>query len=739
MMRSLGASASPGRLDGLISRIAVESDERELAGVVSGLLFAIGGVSLSLYMVLPGVTHAHPGPLLLDASLACAWGAISVLLIRWQQAPRWLIHASISSGFAAVTVAVASSGGAISPAWLYLFFIAVFAAYFYKPRVAAVYLAGCVAAHALPLLYDARALHDVFAVQLVMGSASYLVLGGAIIAGKSRMLALRTHAEQLAAEQSSLRRVATAVVGGQPAEEIYELVAVESAALLGAGAAGILRLDTAEMTTVMGSWADHEGGRYEPGIRVPVRPGGDVAEALETNMAVRVDDHEDDSPVGRLGYSSSIVAPIRVAGRNWGVLAVSVARPARLTSADEARLKEFGDLLATAITSIEDRAKLAAQASSDPLTGLANHRTLRGRLAIELARAKRHDTALSVAVIDIDHFKQLNDIGGHEAGDDLLVAVAGCLTQLARAEDTLGRVGGDEFAWVFPETTREGALAAVERARRMIAATVRDPYRVTVSAGICDTRVTDDPAELIRLADGALYWSKAHGRNQCWIYDPAVVEELSAEERAERLERSQALLGLRALARAIDAKDPATREHSDRVAALVGRLARTAGWSDNAAQLLSEAALVHDVGKIGIPDATLRKNQPLTEDEWTQIKGHAELAARIVEGVLGPDQVQWIRTHHERPDGTGYPRGLGEDEIPEGAALLAVADAWDVMTVSRPYSGPKSSADALAECIELVGRQFTEAAVGALIKLHASGELIAAHAPAEPLAGLPTR
>ncbi len=441
----------------------------------------------------------------------------------------------------------------------------------------------------------------------------------------------------------------------------------------------------------------------------------------------------------RLGYNSSIVAPIRVAGRNWGVLAVSVAKPARLTGADEDRLKEFGDLLATAIASIEDRAKLAAQASSDPLTGLANHRTLHGRLAIELARAKRHDTPLSVAVIDIDHFKQLNDIGGHETGDDLLVAVAGCLTRLARAEDILGRVGGDEFAWIFPETTREGALVAVERARRMIAATVRDPYRVTVSAGICDTRVTDDPAELIRLADGALYWSKAHGRNQCWIYDPAVVEELSAEERAERLERSQALLGLRALARAIDAKDPATREHSDRVAALVGRLARTAGWSDGAAQLLSEAALVHDVGKIGIPDATLRKTEPLTEDEWIQIKGHAELAARIVEGVLAR-----IRCNGSEPitsDRTepGTRAGWREVEIPEGAALLAVADAWDVMTVSRPYSGPKTSADALAECIDLVGRQFTEAAVGALIKLHASGELTAVHSQPQPLAELQTR
>ena len=726
MLRSLGATASPrGHFERLVSRIAVESEERALAGVVSGLLWVIGGATLSVFTVLPGVTHAHPGRLLIDAGVACAWGAISLLLIPWQKAPRWLIHVSITAGFAAIAVAIASSGGADSPAWLYLYFIAVFAACFYTPSVVAVYIAGCAATHALPLLYDQRALHNSFSVQLLVGAASYVVLGGAIAAGRSLTLGLRTRAEKLAAEQGSLRRVATAVVGGEPAERIYELVAVESAGLLGAGAAGILRLDTPDRATVMGSWADHGGGRYEPGTSVPVRPGTDVSRALETNLAVRVEDHELDSPVGRLGYNSSIVAPIRVDGRNWGALAVTVARPARFTRDDEDRLKEFGDLLATAITSIEDRAKLAAQASTDPLTGLANHRTLHQRLAVELARAKRYDTRLSVAVLDIDHFKQLNDVGGHETGDELLVRVAGCLSRVARTADMLGRVGGDEFAWIFPETSREGAMVAVERARRVIEATVREPYRVTLSAGICDTQVTEDPAELIRLADGALYWSKAHGRNQCWIYDPAVVAELSAQERAERLERSQALLGLRALARAIDAKDPATREHSDRVAALVGRLARTAGWSDHAAQLLSEAALVHDVGKIGIPDATLRKTEPLTEEEWEQIRGHAELAARIVEGVLAPEQVEWIRTHHERPDGAGYPRALRGRQIPQGGALLAMADAWDVMTVSRPYSSPKISEEALAECIGLIDLQFTRTAVDALAVLHARGELVA--------------
>ncbi len=244
-----------------------------------------------------------------------------------------------------------------------------------------------------------------------------------------------------------------------------------------------------------------------------------------------------------------------------------------------------------------------------------------------------------MAVIDIDHFKEVNDFGGHDAGDEMLARVARCLADNARAEDILGRVGGDEFAWVMPETTREQALVAVERARRLIAATVSQPFRITVSAGICDTNAGTDPAELVSFADAALYWSKAHGRNRCWIYDPEAISELSAPQRVERIENSQAFLGLCALARAIDAKDPTTRQHSERVAALAVKLARAAGWSPERAGRLADAALIHDVGKVGVPHELLHKHEPLTESERERVKEHAELAARIAEGMLDPEQV----------------------------------------------------------------------------------------------------
>jgi HD-GYP domain-containing protein (c-di-GMP phosphodiesterase class II) len=241
-----------------------------------------------------------------------------------------------------------------------------------------------------------------------------------------------------------------------------------------------------------------------------------------------------------------------------------------------------------------------------------------------------------------------------------------------------------------------------------------DGIRVRISAGICELERAGDAETLMRLADGALYWSKEHGRNVTAVYDPETVHELSATQRLDRLQRSQTIAGIHALARAIDAKDPSTREHSERVAALAARLAQLRGWGAERVALLHEAALVHDVGKIGIPDVVLLKPGRLDAAEYEQVKQHAGLGARIVADVLDAEQVAWIRSHHERPDGRGYPDALTGDAIPEGAALLAVADCFDVMTVARPYSQPMSEADALAECRSLVGAQFTSAAVAAL-------------------------
>jgi diguanylate cyclase (GGDEF)-like protein len=440
-----------------------------------------------------------------------------------------------------------------------------------------------------------------------------------------------------------------------------------------------------------------------------------------TITAYRIERFPDDdsNPLSVGGYRSAVFAPILVDGRFWGGVAVRSKREAAFSMAAEQQLTRFSSLLGMVVASLNARSKLLHMATTDPLTGLVNHRAVHQRLREEVHRALRHRRPLGLVLIDVDGFRAVNDSGGHQHGDDTLREVARRMSLEVRVEDCLARVGGDEFALVLPETNRIEAYAVAEKVRQRVAATpILGHARVTVSAGVCDLDYAQDADSLYRLADGALYWAKRHGRDMSFVYDPSTVHELSAQERADQLQRSQAMLGIRALARAIDAKDHSTREHSARVAELAARLGRHLGWSDERLALLTEAALVHDVGKIGVPDHILLKPDTLTDEEYAVVMQHAVLGASIVEDVLTGEQVHWVRHHHERPDGAGYPDGLVDAEIPEGASILAVADAFDVMTCDRPYSAARSAREALDECLELRGRQFAPFAVDALAQVH---------------------
>jgi diguanylate cyclase (GGDEF)-like protein/putative nucleotidyltransferase with HDIG domain len=346
-------------------------------------------------------------------------------------------------------------------------------------------------------------------------------------------------------------------------------------------------------------------------------------------------------------------------------------------------------------------------------------------LEAEVARARHDQTDLALVMIDLDLFKEVNDTFGHHVGDAVLSEAARRLAGEARFGEVVARVGGEEFAWILPGSDGLNAWRAAERARQAVA---EAPFAdgvgsITASAGVADLNQASDAATLMRLADGALYWAKASGRDATFRYSPDVVRELSASERAERLAKTQAVTALRALARAVDAKDPSTARHAERVANVAVRIGRHLGWEPDRLELLREAALLHDVGKIGVPDSLLFKPDRLTGPEKQQVEAHAALGAEIVSDVLTPEQVTWVRGHHERWDGLGYPDRIGGENLAAGARIISVADAWDAMTSVRTYGRTREGAEAVVEIEAESGRQFCPEAAMAMIELWNEGML----------------
>ena len=641
------------------------------------------------------------------AAFAVAWGALMLSAVPWAHSPVRLSHVSTVLSLGVVAALTRVTGGTDSPALDYLWFVVVYAAFFYTPRQALAYWLACGVVHALPFFYDGHAVEGNLARELVVVVPIYCLVGGVVVAGRELLAGATRRADELEArqrrmaeEQSSLRRVATAVAAGSPPAGIFALVSLDAGRLLGADCAAIVRFQDAERVTVLGRWTHDEHGPEATDATVEVLPGQPAGPAAlrRRHRARRLDGEH---------HCTRLAAPVRTGAALWGALIVVATDPHVFAPGAEERLQDYADLIATAVANAEDRARLDAEAATDALTGLPNHRAFRERLAEEVARAQRHDRPLTVALIDVDGFRELNDRAGLDAADEVLVEIGGLLRGAMREEDILARMGADEYGVIFVESDRHQALMRADRARRAMAeAPLRHRLRATVSIGLCDLEAASSADEALRRADAALYWAKEHGRDLCWLYDPAVVRELDERQRTRELDRSQALVGLRALARAIDAKDPATQEHSERVAALSARLAVARGWPPERVALLRDAALLHDVGKIGVPDAILLKDGPLDDEEFAIVRDHAVLGARIVGDVLDEEQIAWIAGHHERPDGSGYPGALKGDDVPEGAPLLALADAWDVMVSDRSYSAPMTLEAALAEAHACAGTQF---------------------------------
>jgi len=358
--------------------------------------------------------------------------------------------------------------------------------------------------------------------------------------------------------------------------------------------------------------------------------------------------------------------------------------------------------------------RLAEIAISDPLTGLRNHRAFQEDIGRELQRVGRTGIPVALVMIDVDDLKAVNDSHGHQAGDERLQALADAIRATGRAADAAYRVGGDEFAVILPDARAWGALEFVQRLR---AATQRDGG-FTVTAGISEAMLLRSKDDLIREADLALLGAKRMHQDAA-IFGPDMAADDGAvtgdDEHHTRTLSS-------ALARAVDAKDSYTRSHCQTVSQLSGLIGTELGFAGERLTRLRLAGLLHDVGKIGVPDAILNKPAKLTDVEYEAMKRHSLLGYDIVRAADMELEARWVRHHHERYDGRGYPDGLAGEQIPVEARIILVADAFEAMTSDRPYRKAPGQEFAIQELRRNAGAQFDPAVVDALTRLLERGD-----------------
>jgi diguanylate cyclase (GGDEF)-like protein len=369
--------------------------------------------------------------------------------------------------------------------------------------------------------------------------------------------------------------------------------------------------------------------------------------------------------------------------------------------------------------------ELGAAARTDSLTGLANRRELEGRFVGELERSTRGGRPLAIVVLDLDWFKEFNDRFGHAAGDGALVQLGAALRRATRTSDVVARLGGEEFAVLAPETDEHEGYQLAERLRAEVRATfARQQEKMTVSCGVAAFPVHGiTTGELLHSADRALYEAKEGGRDRSVLFQHAGAPGEAADKVA--IERtSPRLASLVSLAEAVDRRK-GSPANSRRVARYAEQLARGLNLPEEEVERVRIAALLRDVGEVGVAESILNKQSPLSDEEWRELERHPEIGARIVGAAQLGRVGEWILSHHERPDGGGYPRGLREHQIPLEGRILAVADAYAAMTADRPYRRRFSPKRAKAELQARAGSQFDHDVVAALLALlvEPSGEL----------------
>jgi diguanylate cyclase (GGDEF)-like protein/putative nucleotidyltransferase with HDIG domain len=343
---------------------------------------------------------------------------------------------------------------------------------------------------------------------------------------------------------------------------------------------------------------------------------------------------------------------------------------------------------------------------SDQETGLLNRHGLNEVLIAELDRARRNGSSLSIVVVRFDGHRPLGAGAGGTGA--VLQRVASAARDAKRTMDHAGVLSERDIALLLPECDSHGAYALAERLRSEVKRQSGDlGSSFAVSLGVATYPEHGATAEAI-LHDAAHGVAAAEhlGGDRTVIYNPEIASLVLAAETRESGDRGSNLAAVLALTEVLDIRDAGTAVHSQTVGRYAETIARGLGFSEELVERVRLAGILHDIGKIAVPDAVLSKPGPLSDDEYAQMKKHPEVGAVIVDGADLHDIASWVMAHHERPDGRGYPLGLTDDDIPLEAKILAVADAYEAMTVDRVYRKALPVQEARAELRRCAGSQF---------------------------------